>query len=154
MADPKDWNSVDEILDFAIEREEEAAKFYQETADQASSDWMKKIFLQYAKEELGHRAKLQNVKKGKKALSASGKIGDMKMADYFVAVEAARDMSYQQILVLAMKREKAAFKLYSDLAERVDDVPVRDLFQGLAEEEAKHKLRFELEYDEVILKDN
>ncbi len=154
MADPKDWNSVDEILDFAIEREEEAAKFYQETADQVSSDWMKKIFLQYAKEELGHRAKLQNVKKGKKALSASGKIGDMKMADYLVAVEATGDMSYQQILVLAMKREKAAFKLYSDLAERVDDVPVRDLFQGLAEEEAKHKLRFELEYDEVILKDN
>ena len=154
MADPKDWNSVDDILDFAIEREEEAAKFYQETAEQASSDWMKKIFLQYAKEELGHRAKLQNVKKGKKALSASGKIGDMKMADYLVAVEATGDMSYQQILVLAMKREKAAFKLYSDLAERVDDVPVRDLFQGLAEEEAKHKLRFELEYDEVILRDN
>jgi rubrerythrin len=78
----------------------------------------------------------------------------MKIADYLVPVEYDGDMSYQQILVLAMKREKAAFKLYSELAERVDEVPIRDLFLGLAEEEAKHKLRFELEYDEVILKDN
>jgi rubrerythrin len=154
MPEPKDWNSVDEILDFAIEREQEAADFYEAAADQASSEWMKKIFRQYAKEELGHKAKLQNVKKGKKALSAAGKIGDLKMADSLVAVEPAGDMSYQQILVLAMKREKIAFKLYSEMAERVDDVPVRDLFLGLAQEEAKHKLRFELEYDEVILKDN
>jgi rubrerythrin len=154
MAEMKDWESVDDILDFAIEREQEAADFYQSSADHASSDWMKKIFQQYAKEELGHKAKLMNVKKGKKALSASGKVRDMKIADYLVPVEFGGEMSYQQILVLAMKREKVAFKLYSELAERVDEVPIRDLFLGLAEEEAKHKLRFELEYDEVILKDN
>jgi len=53
-----------------------------------------------------------------------------------------------------MKREKAAFKLYSDLAEQVGDQQTKDLFLSLAEEEAKHKLRFEVEYDEVILKDN
>jgi rubrerythrin len=53
-----------------------------------------------------------------------------------------------------MKREKTAFKLYSDLAAIIQDANLRKVFLSLAQEEAKHKLRFELEYDEHILTDN
>jgi rubrerythrin len=53
-----------------------------------------------------------------------------------------------------MKQEKAAFRLYTDLAASTDDDAVRDLFLGLAQEEAKHKLRFEVEYDEDFLRHN
>jgi len=53
-----------------------------------------------------------------------------------------------------MKQEKAAFKLYSNLADKTDDDNLKALFLTLAQEEAKHKLRFEVEYDEVILKEN
>ena len=53
-----------------------------------------------------------------------------------------------------MKQEKAAFKLYSDLAEAAEDEGVRNTFLALAQEEAKHKLRFETEYDEHILSGN
>jgi rubrerythrin len=154
MGELKEWESLDDILDFAIEREQEAVDFYGDTAARSSQDWMKKIFEQFAREEKGHKAKLQAVKKGNKALSAAKKVHDMKMADYLAPVEVSGDMSYQQILIVAMKREKVAFKLYSDMAARVDDTEVRELFLGLAQEEARHKLRFELEYDEVILKDN
>jgi len=154
MADLQEWKTLDDILDYAIEREQEAADFYASAADTAAQDWMKTIFAQFAREEKGHKAKLQAVKKGQKALSAAKKVGDMKMADYLVAVEVSEDLSYQQSLIVAMKREKAAFKLYSDMADRIDDTEVRELFLGLAQEEAKHKLRFEIEYDEVILKDN
>jgi rubrerythrin len=41
-----------------------------------------------------------------------------------------------------------------NLADATDNAAVRDLFLVLAQEEAKHKLRFELEYDEHILKEN
>ena len=41
-----------------------------------------------------------------------------------------------------------------DLAERVDDENLKNLMLGLAQEEAKHKLRFEIEYDERILGEN
>ena len=70
------------------------------------------------------------------------------------AEKQAAELDYQQALILAMKKEKAAFKLYHDLAAKVEDDSIKDLFLGLAQEEAKHKLRFEIEYDEVILKDN
>ena len=63
-------------------------------------------------------------------------------------------MNYQVALILAMKKEQAAYKLYTQLAVIVDDEALRKLFMSLAQEEAKHKLRFEIEYDEVILKDN
>jgi len=53
-----------------------------------------------------------------------------------------------------MKREKAAYRLYSDLAAKVQDAEIKKLFEGLAQEEAKHKLYFETQYDEEVLKDN
>ena len=69
-------------------------------------------------------------------------------------IELDATLDFQQALIVAMKAEKAAYKLYNDLADKVDDPTVKDLFYALAQEEAKHKLRFEVEYDEVILKDN
>ena len=57
-------------------------------------------------------------------------------------------------LILAMKKEKAAFQLYTDLAAETEDPEVKAIFEGLAQEEAKHKLRFEVEYDDMILTEN
>ena len=53
-----------------------------------------------------------------------------------------------------MSQEKAAFKLYSTLADRAPNQDLKNLFLSLAQEEAKHKLRFEIEYDEYVLRDN
>ena len=53
-----------------------------------------------------------------------------------------------------MKNEKAAFRLYLDLANKVSNLEQKSLFLSLANEEAKHKLRFEIEYDEIVLKEN
>ena len=53
-----------------------------------------------------------------------------------------------------MKKEKAAFRLYSDLAAKTDDANRKETMLGLAQEEAKHKLRFEVEYDEFVLTEN
>ena len=49
-----------------------------------------------------------------------------------------------------MKKEKAAFRLYQDLAGLVQDEKIKALFLSLAQEEAKHKLRFEVEYDDLL----
>ncbi len=46
-----------------------------------------------------------------------------------------------------MKKEDTSVKLYTDLAKMVQDEELKDTFLLLAQEEAEHKLRFELEYD-------
>jgi rubrerythrin len=80
---------------------------------------------------------------------------DMKIGDYLVEVNKSReDLTYQESLIIAMKEEKAAFRLYLDLANRTEDARLKKTFLMLAQEEAKHKLRFEIEYDDYILKEN
>lgn len=63
-------------------------------------------------------------------------------------------MTYQEALILAMKKEKAAFKLYHTLAAKAPNEDIKSIFLALAQEEAKHKLRFEIEYDEFVLTEN
>jgi rubrerythrin len=150
----KAFGSVDEILDFAIGKEEEAAQLYTRLGRQTGKSWMRQVFEEFANEERGHKAKLETVKQGKLLLPAAEKVMDLKIADYVMDVEPSSDLDYQDALVLAMKEEKAAFKLYTDLAAATDDGALRATLLALAQEEAKHKLRFEIEYDEHILSGN
>ena len=147
-------NTVDEILDYAIGQEQEAADFYASMAQTAEKHGMKEVFMDFSHEEERHRDKLLEVKKGDQELQANTEVVDLKISDYLVEVEADRSISYQDALIVAMKRERAAFQLYSDLAEKVHEEHLREVFLGLAKEEAKHKLFFESEYDERILGDN
>mgnify|MGYP003573945130 CR=1 FL=1 len=149
-----DWNSTDEILDYAIDREQEAADFYMSLAGSAEHNYMKEVFEGFAREEMGHKARLTSIK-NKTLLNAPVKaVQDLKIGDYLVADEPGSATDYQSALILAMKKEKAAYKLYSDLAALADDEGATNVFLRLAQEEAKHKLRFEVEYDDKILTEN
>ncbi len=150
----KDFKSIDDILDFAMNSEQEAVDFYTSLAENASNEEMKNVFTQFAAEEMGHKAKLRNVKETGKLRFKNGDVPDLKIADYIVDVEPKPDITYPEALVLAMKREKNAFKLYMDLSEKADDEEIKTLFISLAQEESIHKLRFELEYDEYVLREN
>jgi rubrerythrin len=148
------WNSTEEILDFAIQNEEKAAAFYTDLAAKMGSASMSEVFEGFAREEQGHKAKLLRVKESGTMEQASQAVLDLKIGDYLVEGEPGPDMDYQDALILAMKQEKAAFKLYTDLAAAAPDEDLRGLLLTLAQEEAKHKLRFEVEYDDRILTEN
>jgi rubrerythrin len=151
MASP---TTVDEILDFAIAGEQEAVDFYTDLAGKVKSPAMQVALHQFADEERAHKTKLIGVKGGGKALGSKTAIEDLKLGDYMVEVEPGPDTDYQAALIIAMKKEKAAFRLYSDLAAKTADPGVKEVLLELAQEEAKHKLRFEVEYDEYILVEN
>lgn len=148
------FRSADEILDFAIGHEEEAFTFYTDLSNSVKSTHMRQLFSDFAHEELGHKARLMTVQKNGTLVSARKKIMDLKIADYMVDIEPQPGMEYQDALRLAMQREKAAFKLYTDLAAATEDDTVRSLFLFLAQEEAKHKLYFEIEYDDNVLNED
>ncbi|MFO7880306.1 MAG: ferritin family protein [Bacteroidota bacterium] len=147
-------NSIQEILDFAIEQEQEAVDFYNALAETAKTKDMKMIFKSFALEEIGHKARLTTIKKEGLFDWENESVADLKIADYMTKVEASPDMDYKDALVLAMKKEKNAFRLYLNLAERAPNNELKEVFQSLASEESKHKLRFELEYDDYVLKEN
>jgi len=147
-------NTVDEILDYAIDQEQQAADFYADLAGRAEKAGMKDILLDFAEEEKSHRERLELVKRGDRELAPEQEVLDLKISDYLVEVDAKKDISYQDALIVAMKRERAAFQLYTDMAEKVPEGNLKEILLGLAKEESKHKLFFESEYDERVLKDN
>ncbi len=143
--------SVDEILEFAIQKEEGAAQFYTDLAEHMENRHVSRMFRDFAEEELGHKEKLLGIRSGGQLSAAAEKIQNLGIADYAVEVEPSPGMDYQQALMLAMNEEKAAFRMYTALADATDDADLRATLLGLAQDEAKHKLRFEIEYDEYIL---
>ena len=148
-------NAPSEIIQFAINSEQKAHDFYIELADKVKSKEMRETLFQFADEELIHKQKLSNIIIGTEASGIKvSEVEDLKIGDYLVDKEPHQDMSYQDILIIAMKKEKKAFKLYNDLANRISDSNLKAIFYNLAQEEAKHKLRFEIEYDEKILTEN
>lgn len=148
------FKTIFDVLDFAIASEQKAVEFYTDMANKAESEAMKNAFLEFANEEKGHKAKLMKIKEeGYQAFSQES-VKDLKISEYVDDVEESPEMTFKQALVLAMKREKAAFRLYSNLAYLTSNKEIKALFQSLAQEEAKHKLSFEIEYDENVLTDN
>jgi rubrerythrin len=150
----KEFKSIDDILDFAIQNEQDAVDFYNQLAKESSNQEMIDVFTQFAKEEMGHKAFLSKVKNEGTFTVKNQKVLDLKMSDYLVDVEPRPNMPYEDALILAMKREKNAFKLYTHMAERAPNDHLHKIFNALALEESKHKLRFELEYDEYVLREN
>jgi rubrerythrin len=147
------FESVEEVLDFAIVRETESQDFYMKLAERMENPQMQEVFEQFATEELGHKMKLEAVKHGQILLEQKD-VESLDIADYVVDVEPRPDMDYAEALVVAMRKEKAAYRLYLDLAALTKDEEMTDMFLSLAQEEAKHKLRFEIEYDDVVLKED
>ncbi|GAB4454442.1 MAG: hypothetical protein Fur0028_09830 [Bacteroidales bacterium] len=148
------FNSTEDILNFAISREQESIDLYENLSKQAPTPQMRDVFNSFAAEERGHKKRLMNIQSSGQFKLVDKQIKDLKIEDYLVDVSETVGLTYQAALILAMKKEKAAFKLYVNLSTRVDDPLLKSLFDTLAQEESKHKLRFELEYDEVINKEN
>ena len=147
-----DLTSPEEILDFAIEAEQRDAAFYSEWAKKVKRPSTKLALEQYAEAQLSRSDKLKRVKEGAIELPLFGRIQDLKISDYLVDKEIDQDSHYRDVLVYAMKKEKAAFKLYHDMADEADDADVIELLLALAQEKATRKLQLELEYDEEVLK--
>jgi rubrerythrin len=150
----KEFESINDILDFAINNEQNAVDFYTQLADESTNEEMVKVFTQFAKEEMGHKAFITKIKTEGIFTVKAEKVLDLKMSDYLVDVKPKPNMPYEDALILAMKREKNAFKLYMDLSEVAPNDNLKKIFSSLAIEESKHKLRFELEYDEYVLREN
>lgn len=153
------FNSIAEILDFAIDQEQQAQTFYQSMADKMTAQAQKKMFEEMAAQEKAHEARLKAVKEDRIIIPQPTKVTDLKIVDYSIDVsqeEIAQSETpdVQKAYLLAMKKEKAAFKMYTDLAETSDNPQFKKLFLSLATEEAKHKLKLETEYEDQYLKEN
>jgi rubrerythrin len=146
------FESFEEIIHFAIEKEKEAIAFYENASRQDLYSGGRKTFEEFADEERKHQALLEGFLKGEKNLADYDFkwIPDMKRSNYMSDLAYEPGMPYAEALRLAMKREEYSLKLYNDLQEKADDPDVVKLFKMLSQEEAKHKLALETLYDDYM----
>ncbi len=143
-----------EVVWFAVDKEEEAAALYESAQKVVVTEQGKRTFAEFAAEERKHKKMLLELRYESLEEGAVGAVPNLKISDYLVEVEFRPDMSYQDMLILAMKREEQSLRLYTDLKSTTRDAQLQNLFSWLAQEEARHKLRLETIYDEEILREN
>ena len=146
------FESLEEIISYAIEREKEAALFYEECSRKEPFAGAKTTLEDMAKEERKHQSILENLGK-EEGVPADYKfkwIPDLKRSDYMVEMEYEPGMHYTDILRLAMKREEKALKLYNELLSKSEDPNHKRVFKMLCQEEAKHKEFLEKLYDDYM----
>jgi len=149
-----DFNNLHEIIDFAIAKEIEAAEFYMSVSEQESFSGKKEMFLEFAAEERKHQALLEDLKSGKVGTKLDDYkfkwITDIKRSDYVDDITYKPGMSYNDILMLAAKREEKALALYNQMLSNADTEEARKVFKMLCQEEAKHKLALETMLDDYM----
>lgn len=149
----KSFSSTKEIIQFAIEREEEAALHYGKLARKAKDTGVKTLLKELQEDERRHKKILQGLTSQKIGLALAKDVADLKISDYLVEEALAPEMNFQDLLIFAAKKEQRAAELYDRLAKKVKDKDKdkKKLFQFLVKQEKSHKLRLEIEYDKHVL---
>jgi len=149
-------NDIEEVIDFALERERESQEVYLDYARKTQRMEFRKLLLFMVDMEKEHENKLKELKEGKDSsdLFRSSESVKARLTDFIAMEEFSPDMDYGDFLVLIVKREEKAEKLYEELESLAAHTEVKELFSWLAEEERKHKTWAQDRYDLEILKDN
>ena len=144
-------HSVSDVVGFAIEKEEKAMEFYRKCAERTKNPGIREFFEEMVVEEQKHRDMLKNLD----SLNLDGvklqKVENLKISDYLIDVPFTDDITYQEALILAMKKEEKALAFYSGWKNKCVSEKASKLFQMLENEEEKHKRKLEKLYDEEIL---
>lgn len=143
-----EFNSDYEILQKAIDMEVEAYEFYLALANRVESQQIRKIFEELAEEELEHKARLELeiMKIGKTMVP---KEEPARPEEYYILSDRRTplDMDYKDMLMLGMEKEDSSFRTYVNWVSNARSEEHREMLLALAEEEVRHKLRFQNEYD-------
>jgi rubrerythrin len=156
MTDPARLEDIEEIIDFAIKREQEAQVTYLSYAGQTRRRSFSELLVSMAEMEREHERKLTDLKQGKSTAAAftPPKVADLGLADILAEVPFSPDMEYGDFLVLVIRKEREAEQLYRRLEGLTTSADVRNMFALLADEERKHRDWAQERYDEDILKEN
>lgn len=147
----KDVSSEIEILQFAIGREVQAYTFYKTFANRMADERMAELLLMLAEEELSHKAQLEFelVKRGHVLTDEDMEMPDDEEATV-IGVNGGMLMDYQATLEMAIYKEDESFRLYASFAATTKDEESREMLFKLAEEELRHKMRFEEELQSYL----
>ncbi|MFC1825945.1 ferritin family protein [Thermodesulfobacteriota bacterium] len=139
---------LSEVLDKAIQREEEAYQFYMDILDHIEDKSVKEAIEWVAGEEKKHKDFLVNYREGRYG-SDSLRMSDVvhyNIAEHQEEPEIAKDMRREDVFLVASHRELKSYNFYTELAELHPRGDTREMLIRIANEELKHKEKMEYLY--------
>lgn len=143
--------TLDDVIKFAIEREDTAYKLYKRAEELSTTIAAKKMFAELAAEEATHKDVFSKIDEDKAESHKLCTLPESSIAKYLTDVPFRPDMSYQEILTYALKTEEAAYQLYKAAAGMTDDERLQKVLMNFADVELGHRRRLEVIYEERVL---
>jgi rubrerythrin len=149
--------SLADIIQRAIGFEEEAFALYSNASGMVKNPAAKTVLDELAAEEVNHKEKLIALLAGD-VMESVGRITpqrvtDLKLAEHLVAGSLDESASIQDVLLVAMQREKTSNEFYALMSEISENESAKSLFQFLAAEEMVHKNKVETLYEDIIYRE-
>jgi rubrerythrin len=139
------FTDFQDILDFAIKREEEAIEGYGKMREIAKTPGLEKLLVELQEEEKKHKDLLENVDLEKVESLEIHEVIDLKISDFLVEEPLTAEMTFQDLLIFAAKKEQKAVELYTKMGQKAGDEDF------LVEQEKAHKLKLEDEYEKHVM---
>lgn len=148
------FDSAADIIAFAIQREIEAAEGYARIAAKATTPGLRELAAELRRQEESHRQLLEGLTaEAIRGLGISS-VTDLRIVDALADEKISGDMSIQDMLIFAAKKEAQSVDLYESLARRASGSGSERVFLFLAGQEREHKLKIETEYEKQFLQEN
>ncbi len=141
-------NSMESVIDLAIQKEEEAYVFYMKLCDVVTDKEVKSTLIYLAKEEAQHKEFLMKCKE--QVVCNVGVRGgdamDYEVAEHLSKPDIKMNINSSEVYLIAANRELNAYNFYKGMADYFPEGPEKTLFLRMADEEMKHKEKMEYLY--------
>ena len=144
------FETYEAIVEFGILKERQANRFYLAMAQRVAHKGIGNLFEELAAEELEHKAKLElELMKVGRVVDTTPDTEEINSEDFIISDSPVLDMDLSDALDLAVTKEDAAFRLYIEMASKAQSEESRETILAMAQEEMRHKVRFETERDKL-----
>ena len=143
--------TLDDVIKFAVDREDTAYKLYKRAAELSTSISSKKMFEELAAEEATHKDVFTKIDDEKAESHKLCTLPESSIAQYLADVPFRENLTYSEILAFALKTEENAYQLYKAAAGMTDDPKLQKVLMNFADVELGHRRKIEAIYEERVL---
>lgn len=145
------------ILLEAANSEEDSWNFYLTVSKKINAPHLKEFLQDLAKQELEHKNKLEKLSqlKDEEILRINeNEAIDLMLAEQIKTLTIDANSTFQDILIVAMKKEKNSYDFYNHLSQQIKNAEIKKTLRLIAKEELIHKQKIETQYDDYVFKEN
>lgn len=147
-------DQLKEMIEQAISYENCAIDYYKKLAEMASYKETTQTIKALVDDELLVVEKLVGLVEADKSQWIRNNLKNLKSENNLFALCIKETMSFEEAIILAMRKEKESYRFYKSLANATEGDKISKIFNELALKASDRKLQFELAYDDYVLSEN